>query len=190
MSEYLHKSHNVSVLIYHLVCPAKNRRVVFDKTVDTVLKEICLEIAKRYELVFLEIGTDKDHVHFLIQSVQRIAPPRLSRSSKVLPPEKSFTVCQQSKSNYGAANCGPKGTLSVPLVGTAMKKPFASMSRSRDKNRPISNCIVKTSSCSCSDVLGLIPRSLLRGSSSVLRKLQHDVFVLQAHQEYARCHRG
>ncbi|MDR0637348.1 MAG: IS200/IS605 family transposase, partial [Spirochaetaceae bacterium] len=28
MSEYLHKSHNVSVLLYHIVCPAKYRRVV------------------------------------------------------------------------------------------------------------------------------------------------------------------
>ena len=59
MSEYIHKSHNVSVLIYHLVCPAKYRCVVFSKEVDAVLKEVCLEIAKRYEIAFLEIGTDK-----------------------------------------------------------------------------------------------------------------------------------
>jgi putative transposase len=64
MSEYIHKSHNVSVLMYHLVFPAKYRRAVFDQKVDTVLKDICLEIEKRYEIRFLEIGTDKDHVHF------------------------------------------------------------------------------------------------------------------------------
>ena len=29
MSEYIHKSHNVTVLLYHLVFPAKYRRVVF-----------------------------------------------------------------------------------------------------------------------------------------------------------------
>ena len=69
MSEYIHKSHNVTVLIYHLVFSAKFRRVVFDNTVDTVLREVCLGIEKRYDLKFLEIGTDKDHVHFLIQSV-------------------------------------------------------------------------------------------------------------------------
>ena len=67
MSEYIHKSHNVTVLMYHLAFPAKYRRVVFDEDVDKVLKEICLEIEKRYELKFLEIGTDKDHVHFLVQ---------------------------------------------------------------------------------------------------------------------------
>ena len=65
MSEYIHKSHNVSVLIYHFVCPAKYRRVVIDDEVDKVLKETCQEIEKRYDIRFLEIGIDKDHVHFL-----------------------------------------------------------------------------------------------------------------------------
>ena len=40
---------DVSVLIYHMVSPAKCRRVVFDREVDAVLKEACLEIEKRYE---------------------------------------------------------------------------------------------------------------------------------------------
>ncbi len=69
MSEYVHKSHNVSVLLYHFVCPAKYRRVVFREAIDQTLKEICLEISKRYEIEFIEIGTDNDHVHFLIQSI-------------------------------------------------------------------------------------------------------------------------
>src|SRR4030095_15219887 len=69
MSDYRHKRHNVSSLLYHIVCPAKYRRVIFDAEVDTVLKDVCLDIAKRYEIAFLEIGTDKDHVHFLVQSV-------------------------------------------------------------------------------------------------------------------------
>ena len=41
----------------------------FSKPVDQTLKEICFEIEKRYKVHFLEIGTDKDHVHFLVQSV-------------------------------------------------------------------------------------------------------------------------
>jgi putative transposase len=69
MSEYIHKSDNVTVLLYQLVFPAKYRRAVFDNRVDEVLKEVCLEIAERYQVKFLEIGTDKDHVHFLVQSV-------------------------------------------------------------------------------------------------------------------------
>lgn len=49
--------------MYHLVFPAKYRRVIFEGRIEEELKEICLEIEKRYEVKFLEIGTDKDHVH-------------------------------------------------------------------------------------------------------------------------------
>jgi putative transposase len=90
MSEYLHKRHNVSILIYHLVCPAKYRRVVFDQNVDGVLKEICLEIAKRYEMVFLEIGTDHDHVHFLIQSVPTYSPTKIVKIVKSITAREIF----------------------------------------------------------------------------------------------------
>jgi len=72
VSKFIHKSHNVSVLLYHIVCPAKYRRAVFTAAVDAKLKEVCLEIGKRYEIRFLEIGTDKDHVHFLVQSVPNV----------------------------------------------------------------------------------------------------------------------
>lgn len=81
-SRYIHKSHNVSVLMYHFVCPAKYRQVVFSKAVDNTMKEICLEIEKRYEVHFLEIGTDKDHVHFLIQSVPRKSVSEIIRIVK------------------------------------------------------------------------------------------------------------
>ena len=82
MSKYVHKSHNVSVLMYHFVCPAKYRRAVFSKEVDQTLKEICLEISKRYEIEFLEIGTDKNHVHFLVQSVPSYSPTKIIQTIK------------------------------------------------------------------------------------------------------------
>jgi putative transposase len=81
-SEYIHKSHNVSILLYHYVCPAKYRRVVISKEVDMTLKETCLEIEKRYEIHFLEIGTDKDHVHFLVQSVPKMSASEIIRMIK------------------------------------------------------------------------------------------------------------
>ena len=80
MSENIHKSHNVSRLMYHFVFPTKYRRVVIDEEVDKVIKETCIEISKRYEVEFLEIGTDKDHVHFLVQSVPNYSPTRIVRN--------------------------------------------------------------------------------------------------------------
>jgi REP element-mobilizing transposase RayT len=82
MSEYLHKSHNVSVLIYHIVCPAKYRRAVITEEADKTLKEVCEEISKRYEIEFLEIGTEGDHVHFLIQSVPMYSPAKIVTAIK------------------------------------------------------------------------------------------------------------
>jgi putative transposase len=96
-SQYLHKSHNVSVLLYHLVFPAKYRRVVFDAEVDTVLKEVCLEIAARYEITFLEIGTDGDHVHFLLQSVPRYSPTKIVTMLKSLTARQIFVRCPHVK---------------------------------------------------------------------------------------------
>ena len=84
MSEYIHKSHNVTVLLYHLVFPAKYRRAVFDEKVDGVLKEVCLEIGERYQVKFLEIGTDKDHVHFLVQSVPAYSVTKIVKLIKSL----------------------------------------------------------------------------------------------------------
>src|SRR5512141_1555031 len=53
MSHIIRKSHNVSILVYHFVCPAKYRRAVIDEKVDQVLKDVCLEIAQRYQIEFL-----------------------------------------------------------------------------------------------------------------------------------------
>ena len=97
MSSYVHKSHNVSVLLYHFVCPAKYRRVVFDEAVDAVLTEVCLAIAARYEITFLEIGTDQDHVHFLVQSVPTYSPTKIVRTIKSLTAREIFVRCPHVK---------------------------------------------------------------------------------------------
>ena len=97
MSKLIRKSHNVSILLYHFVCPAKYRRVVFDGKVDEVLKEVCLEIAKRYQIEFIEIGTDKDHVHFLIQSVPTYSPTKIIRIVKSLTAKEVFKRAPQVK---------------------------------------------------------------------------------------------
>ena len=97
MSEYVHKSHNVTVLLYHLVFPAKYRRVVFDERVDEALKEVCLEIAERYQVKFLEIGTDEDHVHFLVQSVPMYSVTKIVRLVKSLTAREIFRRCPQVK---------------------------------------------------------------------------------------------
>ena len=97
MSEYIHKSHNVTVLLYHLVFPAKYRRVVFDKAVWHKVKDICLDIEKRYEIKFLEIGTDEDHVHFLVQSVPMYSVKKIVQMVKSVTAREIFRCCPEIK---------------------------------------------------------------------------------------------
>lgn len=97
-SEYFKLSHNVSNLVYHIVCPAKYRRVVFDDIVEEHLKNICLGIEQRYEYIhFLEVGVDKDHVHFLIQSLPSKSPTELVTIIKSVTARQIFKECPQVK---------------------------------------------------------------------------------------------
>jgi REP element-mobilizing transposase RayT len=82
MSGLIHKARNMSVIMYHIVCPAKYRRAIITEEVDKALKEICFEIEKRYEIKFLEIGTEKDHVYFLVQSVPAYSSASNSTENK------------------------------------------------------------------------------------------------------------
>lgn len=62
----MHKNHNVTVLLYYMVFSAKYRRVVFDVLLKQVLRKVLLDIDKRYQIKFLEIGTYEDYVYFLL----------------------------------------------------------------------------------------------------------------------------
>ena len=97
MSKPIHKEHNVSILIYHLVCPTKYRRVVVTKEVDEALRNTCREISERYEIKFLEIGADRDHVHFLIQTVPIMSPSELARIIKSITAREVFRLVPSVK---------------------------------------------------------------------------------------------
>ena len=83
--------------MYHIVCPAKYRRAVISVDVDKELRKVCLGIEVRYEINFLEIGTEKDHVHFLVQSVPTYSPEQIIRTIKSITARKIFEVCPEVK---------------------------------------------------------------------------------------------
>ena len=109
MSENIHKSHNVSKLMYHFVFPTKYRRVVIDEEVDQVIKETCIEIGKRYEVNFLEIGTDKDHVHFLVQSVLTYSPEQIAKIIKSITAREVLSRCPDVKKKLWGGNFWSSG---------------------------------------------------------------------------------
>jgi len=90
MVEHIFKSHNKTLLIFHLVCPIKYRRKIFSEGNETTFKSICLELAPRYNYIFLEIGIDEDHVHFLIQTVPNISISGMVQAVKSITARQMF----------------------------------------------------------------------------------------------------
>ena len=109
MSEYIHKSHNVSVLLYHIVCPTKYRRVIFDAEIDEYLRDVCIGISERYEITFIEIGVDKDHVHFLVQTIPMYSPTKLVKTIKSITARKMFANKPQVKKELWGGEFWSKG---------------------------------------------------------------------------------
>lgn len=95
--------------MYHIVCPSKYRRVVFSEEVEKILKEVCLEISARYEIDFIEIGVDKDHVHFLVQSVPMYSPTKIVRTIKSLTAREIFKRAPEVKKQLWGGEFWTKG---------------------------------------------------------------------------------
>ena len=95
--------------MYHFVCPAKYRRIVFSGNVEQSLKEICIEISKRFDIAFIEIGTDQDHVHFLIQSVPMESPTKIIRTVKSITAKEIFKRHPEVKQKLWGGEFWTKG---------------------------------------------------------------------------------
>ena len=63
---------------------------MFTEEVGNELKGICIEISKRYEIHFIEIGTDEEHVLFLVQSVASYSPSKIVRTIKSITARELF----------------------------------------------------------------------------------------------------
>ena len=97
MDDHIYKNHNKTLLLYHLVFPSKYRREVFTDEVKASLERICHEISKRYEITFLEIGMEEDHVHFLVQSVPVMSVSEIVTTIKSLTAREIFRMHRDVK---------------------------------------------------------------------------------------------
>ena len=109
MSEHIFKSHNKTVLLYHLVFPAKYRRKVFTKEIENTLIKICKDISERYEINFLEIGNDEDHVHFLIQGIPKMPVSRIVQIVKSITARELFSQHPEIKKVLWGGNLWTSG---------------------------------------------------------------------------------
>lgn len=109
--EYSHikKSHNKSLLLYHIVCPAKCRGKVFAKAVEKILKNLCKGIGQKFEINFIEIGTGENHVHFLVQSVPTYSPKEVVQTIKSITAIQIFNSHHEVKEKLWGGKFWPSG---------------------------------------------------------------------------------
>ena len=80
------------------------------------MRDVCFEISERYEINFVEIGCDTDHVHFLIQSVPTMAPTRIIQILKSITAREIFKLCPEVKKQLWGGNLWTSGYF-VSTVG-------------------------------------------------------------------------
>ena len=107
--EHIYKSHNKSLLLYHLVFPAKYRRKIFTEEVENTLRNICIGISMRYEIRFIEIGVDEDHVHFLVQSIPSISVTQEVKTIKSITARQLFLSHPEIKKILWGGNLWTSG---------------------------------------------------------------------------------
>jgi len=109
MSEHIHKRHNKTLLLYHIVCPMKYRKGVITDEIGESLKDICFEISERYEIHFVEIGYESDHVHFLVQSVPKLSVSIIARTVKSITAKQLYQRHPEIKAKLWGGNFWTSG---------------------------------------------------------------------------------
>ncbi len=109
MGEHITKRHNKTLLLYHLVCPLKYRKSVITKEIGESLQEICLQISERYEINFVEIGYESDHVHFLVQSVPNLNVSEITKTIKSITAKQLFQKHPEIKAKLWGGNLWSSG---------------------------------------------------------------------------------
>jgi REP element-mobilizing transposase RayT len=95
--------------MYHLVFPLKYRKSVITEESGKTLVGICSEISERYEIEFIEIGHEPNHVHFLVQSVPKMSVSQMVRTIKSITAREVFRLHPEIKSLLWGGNFWTSG---------------------------------------------------------------------------------
>jgi len=88
--EVQRRSHCVYRIHYHGVWPVKYRKALLDRAVEQCFLEVCRGIQERYEIVFEQVGFDRDHVHVLCSAAPRYSPGQVIRVIKSITAREIF----------------------------------------------------------------------------------------------------
>lgn len=135
-----------SLLIYHLVFSMEYRREVLTKEIGESLKLICVGISERYEVQFVEIGYESDHIHFLVQSVPSISVSKLVTMIKSLSSRELFKAHPEIKRILWRGIYGQAVTMLIQLDNMEIKMLFENILKTKEKKWNIKKFMANNSS--------------------------------------------
>lgn len=70
------------LLQYHLIFVVKYRKQLLTGRVEQLVKNKCLEVSSKYDFEIKYMETDKDHIHFMIQTTPQVSIGQVVRVLK------------------------------------------------------------------------------------------------------------
>lgn len=133
-TEHINKLHNKTLLLYHLVFPVKYRKKVIDEDISETIRKVCLEIELVYEINFVEIGTDEDHVHFLVQGIPRMSVTKIVTTIKSITAREIFSTHKEIKKILYGGNFWTSGYYANTVGQYGNKDVIQNYVRNQGKN--------------------------------------------------------
>ena len=118
MSKLQGRLHNKTTLLYHLVCAIKYRRNVLTEDVTDTIVNVCMEIQEKYGIEFIEIGTDVNHIHYLIQTPPKYSPTQVVTMIKSLTARMIFKINPEVKKKLWGGEFWSDGYWMVTVSAT------------------------------------------------------------------------
>lgn len=135
MSKTISKSHNKTTLMYHLVCAVKYRRNVLTESVTDTIVNVCLDIQDKYDIDFIEIGTDVNHIHYLIQTPPKYSPTRVVTMIKSLTARMVFKINPEVKKKLWGGEFWSDGYWMVTVSQNNSEKVIREYVKNQGNNR-------------------------------------------------------
>ena len=103
------KQHNKTLLLYHIVFPVKYRKEIINENIEKDIKNICEKIGIVYEINFIEIGLDLNHIHFLIQGIPNMSVSQIIKIIKSITAKEIFKLHPEIKKKLWSGNLWTAG---------------------------------------------------------------------------------
>ena len=100
------------------MCAVKYRRNVLTEGVTDTIVNVCMEIQEKYGIEFIEIGTDVNHIHYLIQTPPKYSPTQVVTMIKSLTARMIFKINPEVKKKLWGGEFWSDGYWMVTVSAT------------------------------------------------------------------------